>query len=119
MPWAWESACDTLLAFPAGITGKLPVNHQLVGIVPTRIGYAVGKSDLWRFAMPRKANENRLRQIAGVLREQPGRRAGEYARLLGLRREEFNRILVQLNDRRILLSEDDRGRLWPFGRDSM
>ena len=66
--------------------------------------------------MPRKANEKRLREITGLLRTQPGRKAGEYARLLGIHREDFRRVLVQLNDRGILLAEDDKGHLWPFNR---
>lgn len=64
--------------------------------------------------MPRKANERRLREITSLLRTQPGHKAGEYARLLGIHREDFRRVLVQLNDRGILLAEDDKGHLWPF-----
>jgi hypothetical protein len=64
--------------------------------------------------MGRKANETRLREVARLLHTQPGRKAGEYARLLGIHREDFGRVLVQLNDRGILLSEDDKGHLWPF-----
>jgi DNA-binding IclR family transcriptional regulator len=64
--------------------------------------------------MGRRANKRRLQEVASLLQAQPGRRAGEYARILGMHREDFSRALVQLNDRGVLLSEDDRGHLWPF-----
>jgi hypothetical protein len=64
--------------------------------------------------MGRKANESRLQAISSLLHTQPGRRAGEYARMLGMHRENFGRALVQLNDRGVLLSEDDKGHLRPF-----
>jgi hypothetical protein len=66
--------------------------------------------------MGRKANKSRLQAVANLLHTQPGRRAGEYARMLGMHREDFGRALVQLNDRGILLAEDDKGQLWPFNR---
>jgi hypothetical protein len=50
------------------------------------------------------------------LHKQPGCKAGEYAHILGIHREDLSRALVQLNDRGILLSEDDQGHLWPFNR---
>jgi hypothetical protein len=66
--------------------------------------------------MARKANERRLREVAGLLHTQPGRKSGEYARILGIHREDFSRALVQLNDRGVLLAEDDKGHLWPFNQ---
>jgi hypothetical protein len=69
-----------------------------------------------RFVMGRKANQDRIKAAEKAIKANPGRRAGHYARQLGCHRETFNRVLVQLNDRGVLLSEDDRGRLWPFRR---
>ena len=66
--------------------------------------------------MGRKANQERIRAAERVIKANPGHRAGHYARELGCHRETFNRVLVQLNDRGVLLSEDKRGRLWPFRR---
>jgi predicted ArsR family transcriptional regulator len=66
--------------------------------------------------MPRKANETHLQAVASLLQAQPGHKAGEYAHWLGIHRESFRRFLVQLNDRGVLLSEDDRGHLWPFDK---
>jgi DNA-binding IclR family transcriptional regulator len=43
-----------------------------------------------------------------------GYKSGEYARMMGCRRETFNRLLAHLESRGILFSEDQQGRLWPF-----
>ena len=64
--------------------------------------------------MPRKIDRRKIEQAAELLKSRPGLRAGEYARILGCHRQAFNRLLVQLNDSRFLLSEDGKGRLWPF-----
>ena len=66
--------------------------------------------------MARKANPFRLQQVAQIIYEQPGHKSGEYARMMRTHRQTFNRLLVQLEDRGILFSEDDKGRLWPFGK---
>ena len=66
--------------------------------------------------MGRKANEARLRKAKDLLFSNPGRKSGEYARIMGCHRETFHRFLVQLNDRGVLLSEDKKGRLRPFRR---
>ena len=67
--------------------------------------------------MSRKANEQRIQDAARLVHNRPGKRSAEYAREMGCARETFNRLLVRMNDRGILLSEDREGRLWPF-RDS-
>jgi hypothetical protein len=64
--------------------------------------------------MARKADKQRLQQAAQILHAQPGYKPGEYAQKMGCHRQTFNRLLVQLNDRGVLISEDDFGRLWPF-----
>jgi len=66
--------------------------------------------------MPRKANEERLQEAVQLLLNRPGHKPGEYARMMGCHRQTFNRLLAQLDGRGILLSEDGKGRLWPFGR---
>ena len=66
--------------------------------------------------MARKADEARLKEVSQLFHSKPGRIAGEYARMLGIHREDFSRVLVQLNDRGVLLSEDEKGRLWPFDK---
>lgn len=65
--------------------------------------------------MARKANQKQLQKAAELLNRKPGYKSGEYARMLGCHRETFNRILVQLNDRSVLLFEDQSGRIWPLG----
>ena len=66
--------------------------------------------------MARKADETRLKEVSKLFHLKPGRKAGEYARILGIHREDLSRVLVQLNDRGVLLSEDEKGRLWPFDK---
>lgn len=66
--------------------------------------------------MGRKANEARLMKAKNLLYTKPGHKSGAYARMLGCHRETFSRLLVQLNDRGVLLSEDEKGRLQPFAR---
>jgi hypothetical protein len=68
--------------------------------------------------MARKADEQRLQKAEQLLHSQPGHKSGEYAQKIGCHRQIFNRLLVQLNDRGVLISEDDKGRLWPFGKNS-
>jgi hypothetical protein len=68
--------------------------------------------------MARSADETRLKEVFDLFQSKPGHKAGEYARMLRIHREDFSRVLVQLNDRGILLSEDEKGRLWPFNKDS-
>jgi Mn-dependent DtxR family transcriptional regulator len=64
--------------------------------------------------MARPANHNRVEQIYRKIEEQPGQKAGFLARLLGLNRSEITRALPSLQDRGLLVSEDDKGGLWPF-----
>lgn len=64
--------------------------------------------------MSRKAETQQLHRLAQAIARHPGRRAGFFARLLGWRHEAVNRRLVTLNDRGVLLAEDEDGGLWPF-----
>lgn len=69
--------------------------------------------------MARNADETRLKEVSNLFQSKPGLKAGEYARMLRIHREELSRVLVQLNDRGILLSEDEKGRLWPFNKSNL
>ena len=64
--------------------------------------------------MARPANQDRAEQIYRNIEEHPGKRPGFFARLLGLNRSEVTRILPTLQDKGLLISEDDKGGLWPF-----
>ena len=64
--------------------------------------------------MSRKADDNRLEILREAIEIYPGRGIGFFARLLGWPHEVVNRALVTLNDQGMLLSEDERGGLWPF-----
>jgi DNA-binding IclR family transcriptional regulator len=66
--------------------------------------------------MGRKANQEQLQAIYQVVIENPGEKPGFIARLLGLPRSQVTRALPGLEEQGYLLSEDDRGRLWPFNR---
>ncbi len=64
--------------------------------------------------MARPANQDRAEEIYRKIEEHPGRRVGFLAKLLGLNRSEVIRTLPTLQDKGLLVSEDDKGGLWPF-----
>lgn len=64
--------------------------------------------------MGRKQRPERLELIYRTVEEHPGERPGFIARLLGLNRSEVTRSLPALEDSGLLISEDERGGLWPF-----
>ena len=64
--------------------------------------------------MGRKPQADRLAEIYGAVEEHPGERPGFVARLLGLPRSSITRALPMMEEEGYLLSEDDRGRLWPY-----
>ncbi len=66
--------------------------------------------------MARKPQDERLENIYTKVEQNPGVKPGFIARLLGLERSEVTRSLPALNDRGLLLYEDDKGGLWPFGK---
>ena len=66
--------------------------------------------------MSRKANPKSPLTLQKAISTHPGQRPGFFARLLRWPREKVTRALVILDDQGVLLSEDERGGLWPFGR---
>lgn len=66
--------------------------------------------------MGRKADANRLQDIARFVEEHPGCRPVDIAQQLDADRSTITRSLPMLEERGILFSEDARGRLWPFGK---
>lgn len=64
--------------------------------------------------MARKPQEERLERIYQSVEEHPGAKPGFLARLLGLERSEVTRALPALEEKGLLMYEDDRGGLWPF-----
>ncbi len=64
--------------------------------------------------MARPANHDRTEHIYRTIEENPGKKAGLIARLLGLNRSEVTRSLPTLQDKGLLVSEDEKGGLWPF-----
>ena len=64
--------------------------------------------------MARKTDDKKLESIYNKVQEYPGKKAGFIARLLGLNRSEVTRCLPALEDKRLYISEDDQGGLWPL-----
>ena len=64
--------------------------------------------------MARKPQADRMEKVFETIRQYPGERPGFIARLLGLHRSEVTRLLPSLEEHGYLISEDDRGGLWPF-----
>jgi len=64
--------------------------------------------------MARPTNHDQVKQIYRKIEQYPGKRPGFIARLLGINRSEVTRALPSLQDKGLLVSEDDKGGLWPF-----
>lgn len=66
--------------------------------------------------MARRQDAQRLETIAQTIQQNPGRKPGWLARLLGFDNKTMMRALTQLEDSGYLLAEDDRGRVSWIGR---
>jgi Mn-dependent DtxR family transcriptional regulator len=66
--------------------------------------------------MARKSDDEKLESIYNTVEENPGKKAGFIARLLGLNRSEVTRSLPALEDKGLLISEDEEGGLHPFNQ---
>jgi len=66
--------------------------------------------------MARKYQTDKLDKIYRTVEENPGKRPGAIARLLGISRSQVTRALPAMEECGYYLSEDDGGRLWPFHR---
>lgn len=64
--------------------------------------------------MARPVNYARAEKIYLTIEQNPGKKAGLIARLLGLNRSEVTRSLPALEADGLYISEDDKGGLWPF-----
>ena len=63
--------------------------------------------------MARKTNDGKLESIYNKVQEHPGKKAGFIARLLGINRSEVTRALPALEEKKLYLTEDEKGGLWP------
>ncbi len=68
-----------------------------------------------RFVM-RQADQKRLERMWQTLERNPGIKAAGVARRLDISRSAVMRALPALEEAGLLLSEDEHGRLWPWGR---
>lgn len=64
--------------------------------------------------MARKLDDEKAKNIYNKIEEQPGKKAGFIANLLGLNRSEVTRALPALEEKGLFVSEDDKGGLWIF-----
>jgi DNA-binding IclR family transcriptional regulator len=64
--------------------------------------------------MARLANQKKVEKIFRQIEQHPGKKAGMIARVLGLNRSEVTRSLPVLEEKGLLVSEDEKGGLWPF-----
>ena len=64
--------------------------------------------------MARNPNQEKIEGIYCTIEEYPGKRPGFIARILGVNRSEVTRALPVLQDKGLLVSEDEKGGLWPF-----
>ena len=61
-------------------------------------------------------NQERLDRIWRTVEREPGIKAGNVARALGVHRSAVTRALPAMEDAGLLLREDPKGGLWPFSR---
>ena len=61
-------------------------------------------------------NEDEFEEMDRILREQPGLTPSDLAKLLNVSVSTITRRLPSLEEAGVLLSQDKRGGLWPFGR---
>lgn len=66
--------------------------------------------------MARKPQDEKLENIYNKITQNPGKKSGFIAQLLGLTRSEVTRSLPALEDRGLHLAEDEKGGLWPFSK---
>ena len=66
--------------------------------------------------MARKRDQKQLDDIYETVTDNPGQRPGLIARMLSVPRSTVTRALPALEDEGYLLSEDDKGGLWPYRR---
>ena len=63
-----------------------------------------------------RSNKEEYEQMAQLIEDEPGITQSELARRLGVSVSTVGRRLPSMAEADILLSEDDRGGLWPFRR---
>lgn len=64
--------------------------------------------------MARKSDDEKLESIYNTVEENPGKKAGFIARVLGIQRSDVTRSLPALDEKGLLIYEDEEGGLYPF-----
>jgi DNA-binding IclR family transcriptional regulator len=65
---------------------------------------------------PWHSKEPEYKKTDRIIRARPGITLAQLARALGVARSTITRRLPAMEEAGYLYSEDERGRLWPFGR---
>lgn len=66
--------------------------------------------------MGRKSDAKRIEQIGKFVEDHPGCKPSDVARGLGVQPSSVTRSLPSVEESGILLYEDKKGGLWPFGK---
>ena len=66
--------------------------------------------------MGRKTDAERIKEIGKFVEQHPGSKPIDVARGLGMQPSSITRNLPAMDDAGILLYEDKKGGLWPFGK---
>jgi Mn-dependent DtxR family transcriptional regulator len=64
--------------------------------------------------MARQTNQQKVEKIYDKIQENPGKKPGVIARILGVNRSEVTRSLPVMEEKGLLVSEDEKGGLWPY-----
>ena len=85
-----------------------------VAVLATPLRENRTKSITRRCIVARKHKNNQLEEIYETVEENPGKRPGFIARILGRPRSQITRALPAMEERGYLVSEDEKGGLWIF-----
>lgn len=66
--------------------------------------------------MGRRADADRIKEIGKFVEQHPGSRPSDVARGLGVPPSSVTRSLPAIEEAGMLLYEDKKGGLWPFGK---
>lgn len=88
--------------------------RRVVALPATRTPYPGANQE--RRCKMRRADRERLEAIFDTVQKEPGIKAGRVAQEMGLPRSSVTRALPALEEEGLLLSQDGRGRLFPWSR---
>ena len=102
--------------FQVTTVGRTLLEFSLVVALPATHLLYHGSKSMDRRCVMRGTDKERLEVIWRTLEQEPGVPAGRLAKKLGIPRSSVMRALPSLDGEGLLLSEDQKGRLWPWKR---